>query len=583
MPPAVRRNNMSVSETPRADAATKTGGQVLVECLRTHGVDRVFCVPGESYLDVLDALHDEAGIEIVVCKHEGAAANMAEADGKLTGAPGVCFVTRGPGATHAAVGVHTAMQDSTPMVLFIGQVDRGFRDREGFQEVDYRAMFGPLAKWVGEIDDPSRVREYVARAFQIATSGRRGPVVLSLPEDMLADTSAPADLTPGRFREARSAPVVADLRMMREQIERADRPLLILGGSGWSEVACRDIKAFAEANHLPVAVSFRRQDLFDNRHANYAGHLGLGVNPRLAQHVGDADLLIVVGTRMSEVSSDGYTLVESPRPRQRLVHVHPDPEELGRVYQPDVAINSGVGTFCASLAALRRAANAHWESWTRKLNADYVKFTLPPPPSADHDGVHLATVISRLSAALPDDAIVSNGAGNYTVWVHRFHQYREFRTELAPISGAMGYGLPAAIAAKLRHPERTVVCFAGDGCFLMYPQELGTAVAQGAAIVVIVVNNGMYGTIRMHQERRFPGRVSATKLLTPDFVALARSFGAHGECVERTEDFAAAFDRARSAGVPALIELRVDPRQITPGVRLPATADVHHRVRSAVS
>jgi acetolactate synthase-1/2/3 large subunit len=371
---------------------------------------------------------------------------------------------------------------------------------------------------------------------------------------------------------------------MREELDRADRPLLILGGSGWHEEACRHVEVFAEANHLPVAVSFRRQDLFDNRHANYAGHLGLGVSPRLAHHVREADLLIVVGTRMSEVSSDGYTLLESPRPRQRLVHVHPDPEELGRVYQPDLAINSGLGPFFESLASLRPVTNPRWAAWARELNLDYLKFTAPPSPSPDHTGVHLATVVSALSAVLPDDAIVTNGAGNYTVWVHRFHQYRRFRTELAPISGAMGYGLPAAIAAKLRHPERTVVCFAGDGCFLMYPQELGTAVSHGAAIIVIVVNNGMYGTIRMHQERRFPGRVSATDLLTPDFVALAKSFGAHAECVSDTGDFAGAFERARSAGVPALIELRVDPRQITPGLRLPATADVlEHRAHSEVS
>ncbi|MGD9902112.1 MAG: thiamine pyrophosphate-binding protein [Vicinamibacterales bacterium] len=546
----------------------RSGGRVLVDGLRGHGVTRVFCVPGESYLDVLDALHDTPEIDVVVAKHEGAAANMAEADGKLTGLPGICLVTRGPGATHATVGVHTARQDSTPMILFIGQVARGCRDREGFQEVAFPEMFAPLAKWSAQIDDAARIPEYLARAFQVATSGRMGPVVLSLPEDVLAETVVSADV-PG-FRPVAGAPRVADIAALDAALRSARRPLVVVGGSGWTEDARARLAGFAERYDLPVAASFRRQDVLDNRSEHYVGHLSLGIDPRLAAGVEEADLILAFGPRLGEVSSGGYRLVASPRPRQKLVHVHPDPDELGRVYQPDVGIPSSMPSLAEALDRLGPAAAPPWGDWRAALRRDYLEFSRPPARHPDHQGVHLATVVDQLATALPEDAVVTNGAGNYTVWVHRFYRYRGLRTELAPTSGAMGYGLPAAIAAKLRHPGRTVVCFAGDGCFLMYPQELGTALQSGAAIIVLVVNNGMYGTIRMHQERRFPGRVVGTDIDAPDFVGLARSFGAYAERVDRSEDFADAFARAQAAGRPAVLELRVDPAQITPTARLSA-------------
>ncbi|HEY0284275.1 MAG TPA: thiamine pyrophosphate-binding protein [Vicinamibacterales bacterium] len=547
----------------------RTGGRILVDSLRRQGCDRVFCVPGESYLDVLNALYDAPEINLIVCKHEGAAANMAEADGRLTGRPGICFVTRGPGATHASIGVHTARENSTPMVLFIGQVDRGFIDREAFQEIDYRQMFGGMAKWVAQIEDAARIPEYVFRAFQTATSGRPGPVVLALPEDMLTQVAAVSDTQ--TFRAARSAPSEDDLAALAAELAQASRPLVILGGGGWTPDACGDMAAFIKSNGLPVAVSFRRQDLFDNECEHYAGHLGLGVNPRLAEHVRSADLLVVVGSRLSEVTTSGYSILEAPRPHQRLVHIHADPEELGHVYQAALMINSGMAEFARAAKALPGVGHAGWKSWVESLRHDFEAFVRPPDAGSEHRGVHLATVVSALSETLSPDAIVCNGAGNYTLWVHRFHKYRQLGTELAPVSGAMGYGLPASVAAKLRHPNRTVVCFAGDGCFLMYPQELSTAVQFGAAIIVLIVNNGMYGTIRMHQERRYPGRVSGTSIENPDFVALARSFGAYAERVSETEGFLDAFARAARAGVPALLELCVDADQITPGVRLTRT------------
>jgi acetolactate synthase-1/2/3 large subunit len=390
--------------------------------------------------------------------------------------------------------------------------------------------------------------------------------VLALPEDMLAQAVRVTDATP--FRLVQSAPVAAELTVLGSELARAERPLIIVGGSGWSADACAQLMAFVESNDLPVAASFRRQDLFDNNNEHYVGHLTLGMDPRLAEHVRAADLLIAIGTRLGDITTGGYKLLESPRPKQRLVHVHPDPGEVGRVFQTDVGINSRMPAFAAALHTLAPIKNPSWSSWRSKLRQDLEAFSQAPAPGAEYRGVHLATAITRLSDTLPCDAIVCNGAGNYTVWVHRFHRYRQFRTELAPVSGSMGYGLPAAVAAKLRHPGRTVVCFAGDGCFLMYPQELATAAEYGLAIIVIVVKNGMYGTIRMHQERRFPGRVSGTDLAAPDFVALARSFGAYAERVEKTENFADAFVRAQKAGVPALLELQVDPAQITPNARL---------------
>ena len=544
------------------------GGRILVDALLVHGADRIFCVPGESYLDVLDALVDSPQIDVVVAKHEGAAANMAEADAKLTGRPGLCFVTRGPGATHASVGVHTARQDSTPMILFIGQIDRSLRDREGFQEVDYRAMFGTLAKWVAEIDDAARIPEYLARAFQCATSGRPGPVVLALPEDMLAETVAVADTR--AYAPVQAAPRAADMARLCDELSRAAAPLLVLGGSGWSAAASAAIRHFAEAWALPVLASFRRQDLFDNAHENYAGHLSLGISPALAGRVAAADLLVVVGARLNEIATGGYRMLRPPRLAARLAHLHPEPSALSTVFQADLAIAAGVEDAALALAALQPPGEVAWRARTRGMRAEFTAFASPEAVVAPRHGVDLARAMAHLSATLPADAILSNGAGNFSIWLHRFHCYRQPHTQLAPTSGAMGYGLPAAVAAKLRHPDRAVVCVAGDGDFLMYPQELATATQHGAAIVVLVVNNGLYGTIRMHQERRYPGRVSATRIAGADMAALARGLGAYAERVEHGDQFAAAFGRAMAAGRPALLDLAVDPGQVTPDLLLPA-------------
>jgi acetolactate synthase-1/2/3 large subunit len=546
---------------------TRPGGRILVDALRIHGVDRLFCVPGESYLDVLDALYDTPQIAVVVAKHEGAAANMAEADGKLTGRPGICFVTRGPGATHASVGVHTAYQDSTPMILFIGQVQRNVRGREAFQEVEFRQMFAPLAKWVAEIETADRIPEYVLRAFQVATSGRPGPVVLALPEDVLAEQSAAADTHP--FHAAQAAPADDDLAAGRRELERARQPLLIAGGSCWSDEGCAALARFAEANRLPVLASFRRQDLIDNDHPCYVGHLSLGMPPHLQQHIKAADLIIALGTRLGDINTMTYSLLRPPRITARLVHIHPDPAELGRVYQPDVAVVASPAVAAIRLAELAPISAPPWDAWTASARREYDNFIKVPPQGPRH-GVDLAVVIRHLATNLPPNTIVANGAGNFTVWVHRFFTYRQPRTELAPTSGSMGYGLPASIAASLRYPDRTTVCVAGDGDFLMYAQELATAAEFGARVIVLVVNNGMYGTIRMHQDRKFPGRVSATDLAGPDFVALAKSFGAHAERVETTEAFASAFERARACERSAVLELVMDRNQITPERRLSA-------------
>jgi acetolactate synthase-1/2/3 large subunit len=552
-----------------------SGGQILVEALRLQDVDRIYCVPGESYLPVLDALYDMPGIAVVSARHEGAAANMAEADGKLTGVPGICFVTRGPGATHASVGVHTAFQDSTPMILFIGQVARDARDREGFQEVDFCAMFAPLAKWAAEIDSVERIPEYVARAFRVATSGRAGPVVLSLPEDMLREViPVPTYVKPSA--PAAAAPRTQDLLLLRNLLEAAARPFLVVGGTGWTNESLMTLREFAERSRLPWVASFRRQDLIDNRRESYCGYLGLGVDASLTERLTSSDLIVAIGTRLGENTTGGYTLLAPPVPRQTLVHVHPDPNELGRVYRPDLAIGCGLAGFGNALAGIEVAGGDSRAAWVRDARAAYVTFSTPPPtfgaspPPSTTGYVDFAVVVGWLSAHLSEDALIANGAGNYTTWVHRFFRYRQPRTELAPTSGAMGYGVPAAIAAKLRYPHREVVAFAGDGCFLMYPQELGTAVQHRANLVVIVINNGTYGTIRMHQERRFPGRVVATDILNPDFVALAQSFGAYAERVESTQQFPDAYRRAAAAGVPALLELRVDPQLLTPSFRITA-------------
>jgi acetolactate synthase-1/2/3 large subunit len=551
---------MSDSKQPR------NGGQILVEALIRNAVDTIYCVPGESYLPVLDALHDATSIRTIVTRHEGAASNMADAYGKLTGRPGICFVTRGPGATHASNGVHTAKQDSTPMILFVGQIESSFKGREAFQEVDYTQMFGGLAKWATEIDSIERIPEIVSKAFSIAMSGRPGPVVIALPEEVLFGSADVADAQPVRI--TRAAPDSVALEEMRELLATAKQPLVIVGGTGWDTDSTKALQRFVHANHLPVAASFRRQDLFDNRDPHYVGQLGLGTSPKLLERVKSSDLLLVIGSRLSETVSQGYTLIESPSPAQPMIHVHPDPQELNRVYQSTLPILSSLSSFAHAVAALEPVASSAWKSWTDAARADYLEHSTPPLPHPQLAGVDMGSVVAHLNEVLPDNAVITNGAGNYTVWVHRFYRYRKPATELAPTNGAMGYGLPASIAAKLHDPQQTVICFAGDGCFMMYPQELATAMQYNAPIVVIVVNNGMLATIRMHQEREYPGRVSATELANPDFIALAKSFGAHAERVERSEDFPAAFQRAQKAGVAALIELRTDPRQITPQARL---------------
>ncbi len=552
-------NIAAMNDSPTTAVEARPGGRILVDQLRIHGVDLAFCVPGESYLAVLDALYDARNaIRLFTCRHEAGAANMADAYGKLTGRPGIAFVTRGPGATHASVGVHTAFQDSTPMILFIGQVARDMIGREAFQEVDFRAMFAPLAKWAAQIDDPARIPEMVARAFQVATSGRPGPVVLALPEDMLRETATVADAAP--YAPVRPAPAARQMARLREMLAGAARPVAILGGGTWTPEAVADIRAFVEANRLPTGASFRAQDCLDNASECYIGDVGIAINPKLAERIRSADLVLAIGPRLGEATTSGYTLLDVPRPRQRLIHVHPDPDELGRVYQPDLAIAAGMPEFAAAARALDPVDSAPWAEWTAAARADYLANLEPPEVPGDLD---MAAVVAHLDEVLPEDAILTNGAGNYAVWLHRFYRYRRYRTQVAPTSGAMGYGVPAAVAAKAVHPERVVVSFNGDGCFMMLGQELATAVQYGLDPILIVVNNGMLGTIRMHQERSYPGRVSGTDLANPDFAALARAYGAHGEKVTRTEEFPAAFERARAAGRAALIELVIDPEALT--------------------
>ena len=540
---------------------SRTGGQILVDALRIHGTDTVYCVPGESFLAVLDALYRARDdIRLIVCRQEGGATHMAEAHGKLTGEPGICVDTRGPGSTNASIAIHTARQDSTPLIVFVGQVARDTTGREAWQEIDYRHMFGHIAKWVDQVDSAERLPEYLNRAFHVATSGRPGPVVLALPEDMLTDLAAVADCP--RYRRSGAAPTPEGMAELLQLLQQAERPLALLGGGGWTREACADIAAFADTFNLPVACAFRRQDLIDNHDGHYVGESGLGMDPRLAQRIRDADLLLAIGPRLGETTTNGYTLLAVPRPLQKLVHVHADPEELGHVYHADVPINATLPAFARAAKALKPGGPVRWSEWTGAARADHLDNLKPPGPPAD--GVDLGQVVVHLRDTLPADSIVTNGAGNYTLWVQRFYRYRGLRTQLAPTSGTMGYGLPAAIAAKLVHPDRTVVCFAGDGCFLMTGQELATAVLHGVNVVVIVVNNGIYGSIRMHQERHYPGNVWGTTLANPDFAALARAYGAHGETVERTADFAPAFQRALESGKPAVIELKTNEEVLSP-------------------
>jgi acetolactate synthase I/II/III large subunit len=536
----------------------RTGAQILVDQLKIHGADTAFCVPGESYLAVLDALYDANSIGVVTCRQEGGATMMADAYGKLTGRPGIVMVTRGPGATNASAGLHVAMQDSTPLILFIGQVARGTVEREAFQELDYRRMFGQLAKWVAEIDDPRRIPEFLSRAFHTAMNGRPGPVVLALPEDMLTEAADVADAQP--YVPAETWPGEAAMARLRTLLAQAKRPFLLLGGSAWDAEGVAAIERFAAANRLPVGCAFRRQDRFDNTHPCYAGDVGIGINPKLAQRIAAADLLIAIGPRLGEMTTGGYTLLDIPTPRQALVHVHADPEELGRVYQAVLPINAAPRAFARAAAALAPVESAAWAAETEAAHQEFLAFRKAPRSPGK---IQMGEIMLWLDEHLPEDAIITNGAGNFATWVHRFRRYRRFGSQLAPTSGSMGYGFPAAVAAKIVHPERTVVCVAGDGDFLMTGQELATAMQRRLGVIVLLVNNGMYGTIRMHQERHHPGRVIATDLFNPDFAALARAYGAHGEVVERTEEFAPAFERARAAGVPAIIELRIDPEALT--------------------
>jgi acetolactate synthase-1/2/3 large subunit len=540
----------------------RTGGEILVAALRTNGVDAVYCVPGESYIAALDALYDAPGVRVITTRHEAAAANMAEADGKMTGWPGVAFVTRGPGATHASIGVHTAMQDSTPMLLLVGQVPRRLRGRDAFQEIDYVQMYGSLAKWAVEIDDARRIPEIVSRAFVVACSGRPGPVVISLPEDMLAERVEAVDVGPARAVHAH--PSEDDLVAFCTMLADAERPLVVLGGSVWDAEACAALRRFVRRADLPVAASFRRQALFDNRDEHYVGDLGYGIDPALAQRVRDADVLVAIGGRLGDVPTGSYTLVEAPRPRQRLIHVHPDPLELGRVFETALGIEAAPTHFARALDRVPPIDGSRWREWTRAARKDYERYCHPELVEGQSTRLDLAQIVRFLDERLPEDAFITTGAGNFSIWPRRFFHYKQFGTQLAPVNGAMAYGVPAAVAAKLRYPERIAVAFAGDGDFMMSGHELATAMQYGTAIVVVLINNGMLGTIRMHQERHYPGRTIATDLQNPDFVALARAYGAHGALVERTADFAPAFEAALASGRPALLELRVDPDRITP-------------------
>jgi len=555
----------------------RTGGEILVASLLAQGATLAFGVPGESYLAVLDALHDARDrLRFVVCRQEGGAAYMAEAFGKLTGTPGLAFVTRGPGASNAAIGIHTAAQDSTPMIVFVGQVGGDMVDREAFQEIDYRRMFGSVAKWAAQIDRAERIPEYVAHAYRLAMSGRPGPVVLALPEDVLTARATCAD--PPRVEAVPAAPAPEQVAAARALLADSQSPLVLVGGSRWDAAACAALRTFAEAQGLPVAAAFRRQDLFDNRHPHYAGDVGIAVSPKLAARVRDADVLLVIGERLGEMTTGGYTLVDAPVPRQRLIHVHPSPDELGRVYQPALAVCATPGAFLAALNAQPPVAPGRWRTQLDAVRADFAAWRAP---RAVPGAVDLWRIVHWLDERLPADSVVTNGAGNYTTWLHRLYRYRGLHTQLAPYSGAMGYAVPAAVAAKAVHPARTVLSWNGDGCFLMNGQELATAVQYGLAIVFVVIDNGMYGTIRMHQERNYPARVSGTDLVNPDFAALARAYGAHGETVVRTDEFAPAFERALAAGRPALLHVKADPQALTMGASLDALRAQGEAARAA--
>ena len=539
--------------------ALRHGGKILVDQLEINGAKAAFTVPGESFLAALDGLHG-AGVETIICRQEGGASMMAEAYGKATGTPGLCFVTRGPGLANAMAGLHVAQQDSTPMILFLGLPALDTEDREAFQEVETKSLLGTFVKWVGVIRDIKRIPEYVSRAYHVSMSGRPGPVVLGLPEDMLSAEAEVADAKPAKVPE--SAPAAGDMVALKAALEKAERPLMIVGGPRWSADIQKQVQSFAERNDLPVASAFRYQDYFDNRHRCYAGCAGIGIDPKLSAAIKAADLLIVVGARMGEMTTSGYTLLDIPNPKQTFVHVHPSGDELGSVYRADLPIVSGAAGFASALSGLNIAANPKWKAHTAALREAAVAYRKPITTPGN---VKLEQVMLAVSEMLPEDAIVTNGAGNYAAFLHRYFEYKGYRNGISPTSGSMGYGLPAAIGAKVADRSKTVVNFAGDGCFMMTCQELATCMQYDLPIVTVLVNNGMYGTIRMHQEREYPARVSGTKLTNPDFAAFARSFGGHGETVTETAQFKPAFERALKSGKPAIVEVKTDQEAISVG------------------
>ena len=541
------------------------GGQLIVACLEAQGTDRVFCVPGESYLPVLDALYDSP-IETIVARQEGGAAMMAEADGKATGRPGICFVTRGPGASNAMSGVHVAQQDSTPLILFIGQVAREFRGRDAFQEMDFETTFSAVAKLTLEINHTSKIPEVMSQAFNTAINGRPGPVVISLPEDMLTDeTNAQpcALVTPEE-----NVPQKKTIDEFEALLRAAKAPVVIVGGSRWNAESVNKVQRWANSNKIPVTASFRRQHLFDNLDAAYIGDLGIGANPELLGLIEKSDLVILLGGRLSEIPSQSFTLLDVPQPKQQLVHIHPGPEDLGRVYQPTMAINASPGAF---LEAISVATKTKDSDYLPNAHDSYLKWSIPSP--GDQGQINMGGLVHKLCDELSDDAIITNGAGNYASWIHRYYRFRSFQSQFAPNSGSMGYGLPAAIGAKLRFPERQVVCFAGDGCLQMTIQELGTAKQYGVNIIVIVVDNGMCGTIRMHQERSFPYRVSSTELINPDFAQIAEAYGFFSGTAETDDQFNALFQAALEEAKPCLIHLKTNPEEITPTMTISQLRD----------
>lgn len=549
----------------RSNDGTRTGGEILIDQLVVQGVRHAFCVPGESYLAALDALHD-APISLTICRHEGAAAMMAEAVGKATGRPGICFVTRGPGATNGSAGVHIARQDSAPMIMFVGQVGRDMREREAFQELDYRQVFGGIAKWATEIDDPARIPEIVSRAFFTACNGRPGPVVVALPEDMLTERCVVPNAS--AVEPVETWPGLNDMSRLQKMLWAAKNPIAIVGGSRWSEAASAAMMRFAERFALPVATTFRYQHLFDSSHPCYAGDFGIGPNPKLLARVKGADLVLLIGDRMSEMSSQSYTAFDIPEPQMKLVHVHPGAEELGRVYHPALAINAAPTAFCAALEGLQPPNDIAWKGEADTAHADFLAWT--EKPSAQPGPINLGEIMVWLRDNLGPEAIITNGAGNFATWINRYYRFRRYNTLIAPTSGSMGYGLPAALAMKTLYPDRTVVCVAGDGDFMMTGNDFATAVQYSRPVIVVLWDNGTYGTIRMHQEREYPGRVVGTELKNPDFAAYATAFGGFGIRIEKTSDFPAAFAAAQKSGLPSIIHLKVDAEPLTPGMSMSA-------------